>query len=767
MKMRKFITVLVTAALTVSSMSMLVSASDTQESMSEGFKAILNDEGKFVMNSIKPSSDMELDVIFYGNEAFREDYSEFFFDYFSEDFTSCTITYSPDSESSEIEEHVVDIVYEYDADIKAEVDTIIESLPETASGDTYYFSVEDMELINWWQNSRSISTLIDYSSEFKEYIDYKNFTLDCRMGDGGQFFTSVEGFAPFRYDGVIYGAKQLGVKANHVIYVPDTTGDTAEELAAAAQKRIDEYAGEGVFEVTYVAEGVLDYLVSEYDLEIEAYNATIKSLTTQITECDNEIAKYDARIIELEEAIANCTDEAQLAEYNNEMNTVQSNKSTTEQNKNELLSQKTEATDYVTQIEEYKMYTCDSYYNEDGENNFLQQAEGDYYFVVESEYVSKNIIIIKDSDKAVEPEYMSSDVSTNVMVSSTATSIPLDTKISVGKLTEGEEFDAIMEVLQVDNSESFDIKLFSASIKEYISELETGKFSVKIPVSSSLKDKSLTAYYVDENKKIHEYKVTVEGDYAIFETDHFSVYTLAAKATEEIVIDDGVAVIPESVMEEAIASAATGDAVVLPLESNSVDVSSVNIPVNSLKGVSDAQKALTIKTTQATITIDVNALDKIVSEAGNEASITLMVDEVKEDSLNSEQQEAIKDKDVAMVISAEIICNGKNITDFGEGKVKVQIPFEPATGTNGSDYKIIYVADDGKLENIATSYKDGFLVVELEHFSEYVVVNMATGNSANPPTGNTGVLWLSIGLMGMVVVAWGGILVASRRKVMR
>jgi len=175
------------------------------------------------------------------------------------------------------------------------------------------------------------------------------------MGDGGQFFTSVEGFAPFRYDGVIYGAKQLGVKANHVIYVPDTTGDTAEELAAAAQKRIDEYAGEGVFEVTYVAEGVLDYLVSEYDLEIEAYNATIKSLTTQITECDNEIANYDARIIELEEAIANCTDEAQLAEYNNEMNTVQSNKSTTEQNKNELLSQKREATDYVAQIEEYKM----------------------------------------------------------------------------------------------------------------------------------------------------------------------------------------------------------------------------------------------------------------------------------------------------------------------------------------------------------------------------------------------------------------------------
>ena len=132
-----------------------------------------------------------------------------------------------------------------------------------------------------------------------------------------------------------------------------------------------------------------------------------------------------------------------------------------------------------------------------------------------------------------------------------------------------------------------------------------------------------------------------------------------------------------------------------------------------------------------------------------------------------ELEEAIKDKDVAMVISAEIICNGKNITDFGEGKVMVQIPFEPATGTKGSDYQIIYVADDGTLENIPTSYKDGFLIAELEHFSEYVIVNTATQNSANTPAGNTGVLWLCVGLMGIMAAALGGIIVTSGRKVMR
>ena len=129
-----------TLTLIFSSMSTLVLAGDALESMSDGFKSILNDEGKFVMNSIKPSSDMDLDVIFYGNEEFRTEYSQFFFDYFSDDYTTCTITYTPDPESNETEERVVvEIVYEYDENIKTDVDEIIKKLPEKANGDTYYF----------------------------------------------------------------------------------------------------------------------------------------------------------------------------------------------------------------------------------------------------------------------------------------------------------------------------------------------------------------------------------------------------------------------------------------------------------------------------------------------------------------------------------------------------------------------------------------------------------------------------------------------------
>jgi len=43
----------------------------------------------------------------------------------------------------------------------------------------------------------------------------------------------------------------------------------------------------------------------------------------------------------------------------------------------------------------------------------------------------------------------------------------------------------------------------------------------------------LIVYYVDENKEVHPYTVFKDGDYAVFATDHFSVYTLAVVETAD------------------------------------------------------------------------------------------------------------------------------------------------------------------------------------------------------------------------------------------
>ena len=74
----------------------------------------------------------------------------------------------------------------------------------------------------------------------------------------------------------------------------------------------------------------------------------------------------------------------------------------------------------------------------------------------------------------------------------------------------------------------FDLKLYSGSTG-YITKLEDGKFKIKLPIKKELQGKTLKVFYVDENDKIVEYPVTIseDGEYAIFETDHFSIYTLA------------------------------------------------------------------------------------------------------------------------------------------------------------------------------------------------------------------------------------------------
>ena len=90
-----------------------------------------------------------------------------------------------------------------------------------------------------------------------------------------------------------------------------------------------------------------------------------------------------------------------------------------------------------------------------------------------------------------------------------------------------------------------------------------------------------------------------------------------------------------------------------------------------------------------------------------------------------------------MVISAELVGGDTSVHDFGGGTVTVKLPFNPPAGTKGNDYKILYVADNGKIEKIKTTYVDGHLVFSLTHFSEYIVVNEKVAEDVTNPEANT------------------------------
>ena len=187
-------------------------------------------------------------------------------------------------------------------------------------------------------------------------------------------------------------------------------------------------------------------------------------------------------------------------------------------------------------------------------------------------------------------------------------------------------------------------------------------------------------------------------------------------------VTDGKAEVKEEVIDEAISNA-TETTVTLPLTEAAEGTVAAQLPVASLNKIKEADKELTVETNFAVVTMDTKALETIVTEAGDTDSIELVVEEIATEELNSKQQTAISEKKVAAVISAEILVNGDNVHDFDGGVVTVMIPFEIPENSSPDHYYLVYVDDMGNIEEIDTKYENGYLVAELQHFSEYVIMD--------------------------------------------
>ena len=142
--------------------------------------------------------------------------------------------------------------------------------------------------------------------------------------------------------------------------------------------------------------------------------------------------------------------------------------------------------------------------------------------------IEHQFLIFKDSSKMVTPKYQNVDFRSNIKVDATNAAIPLDTLLQVEKLTSGEEYDRIINVLKPEESTTFDIKLHSASKDGYVDRLDNGSFTVKIPIPEGFEGKDLEIRYVHENGQIEEFIETIEDGYIKFPTNHFSAYTLTA-----------------------------------------------------------------------------------------------------------------------------------------------------------------------------------------------------------------------------------------------
>jgi len=552
------------------------------------------------------------------------------------------------------------------------------------------------------------------------------------------------------YDGVIYAFRdRTGVWANHIMYVPDNTGETKDELISVIQKRIEEIGGKDKIKIKYA--GKLSELK---EAKIAEHNRIIADCEEGINECNNKTLEINKKIednevmlqeawkkheeaqnktneyMHLIEIATNDEERANYTEKYNEWNeklikfaeeNSKINDSVVEENqtlREQLSKINTELANYETtkvQEENYKQYYIEQIENEDGEYYFLKNAAGDNYFTATVGDVVYNFIVIKDSKKMVTPTVKTSDVKTDVTISTLNPSLPLDTTISVNRLTSGEEYEKIIKILGVNNSETFDLTLYSGSLDKNITKLDNGKFEVKIPISKDFEGKTLVVYYVDDKENVTEYEVTVKDGYAIFTTDHFSIYTLAEKKADDEQEKDN----KEEVEEEKY-----------------------TISANDFEFTFTKQEGYNFKASVKSIW---NLKDEELA------------------SFNMTKEEYVKTKNklteklkthgtILDVIDITIFDEGKDISHSGATMFKIKMT-EKMKKYNS--FKLIYITDELKADDIAIAKVEGdYIVGELKHLSSYAlvgsVVEETVDSSNNPKTGDN--IWIFVGLLGFAVV---------------
>lgn len=552
---KKVCSVLLVFVMLLSIIPTTVFAIAESSKMSEEFSKVLTD-GKLVLNYAKPTS-MDDEMVWIVAENFMLNHEDCLLnpDKFTKDFSKIELTMFCFTEKEET--HTVDVVWNYDEKILDGAKSIVKNFPDEWST---YISLElsDLEFINYCVYNKPVhnnynGALANYSSELKDSLGGSNFYFEVQLHGQGtpQFYTTNGGTARLMHNGITYYAiGGINTKANHVIYVPENTPDTKDALMAAAQNRIDSYIGKNVIKITDSQETVLDF----YEKELAVHDANLAAALEKLDEIrelllaeqGKEESLRDQNLIDYYTSdIANCERIIEL--INNE---------NLKENPDYIdLDEENGITDTALIIGNAfndKIGFIDEF-SEGGIYHILNDAAGGYIFNVEvagKEDIYK-FIIIKDDTKLSVPTYASTDFKTNVSVSTDSPEVPLDTVIKVEKITHGEEHERICGTLEIKDGEIFDIKLHSGSLDDYITELKNGKFKVRLPIKNEYKGKELVVYYVDANGNKTKYNVTIKNNFAFFETDHFSVYTLTT-VSEDVQT-------PPTTPDENITSPNTGD----------------------------------------------------------------------------------------------------------------------------------------------------------------------------------------------------------------
>jgi len=148
----------------------------------------------------------------------------------------------------------------------------------------------------------------------------------------------------------------------------------------------------------------------------------------------------------------------------------------------------------------------------------------------------------------------------------------------------------------------------------------------------------------------------------------------------------------------------------------------LTIPQSTVSTLGDTSNtSLKIETSCANLTLDPETVAAVCGAAGN-GNITINISQVENSGLSDENKEIVGRHPV---YDLSILADGKKITDFGNGKVKVSIPYTPLNGENTPNLTIYYINSEGKATEMSGAYYDastGCVIFVTEHFSIFAIV---------------------------------------------
>lgn len=144
-------------------------------------------------------------------------------------------------------------------------------------------------------------------------------------------------------------------------------------------------------------------------------------------------------------------------------------------------------------------------------------------YTIKSDYGMESAVIVR-KEKATEP-VKKEEKTTKIKLEADTTVIPSDTVLNTKEIKEEKTLNTVKESLKEVSTKyiTYDITLTSNNAKIQ----PNGKVKISIPIPTGFDTAKLVVYRISEDGTKTKYDVNIAGEYATFETDHFSTYVLA------------------------------------------------------------------------------------------------------------------------------------------------------------------------------------------------------------------------------------------------